>query len=98
MLAKTGSTTEIRTPVAIFDRDLGSLPAFTTQIMEMCTMCGACFGIGYQGESVEAPRLYESLHELPGRLREILAKDHRQNREHKRLIHLDAGEWHSAAA
>ena len=55
-------------------------------------MCGARFGIGYHGACTNDDRPIDETDELPKRLTEILAKDHRQDRAHKRFIDLD-GIW-----
>jgi hypothetical protein len=52
-------------------------------------MCGAKFGIGYFGECRDDERPANEIEELPRKLIEILAKDHRHCREHKGLIELD---------
>jgi hypothetical protein len=89
MLMKSTTANEIHIPVAIRDKDLLNTSLFNIQAFELCTMCGARFGIGYHGECATDPRESEQTEELPKRLTEILAKDHRQNREHKHLIELD---------
>ena len=76
-------------PVAIFERDLLSASSFTLQAFELCTMCGARFGIGYHGACDNDERTIGEMEELPRKLTEILAKDHRQNRAHKHYIDLD---------
>ena len=40
---------EILNPVAISGKELSSATSVTIQTFEMCTMCGARFGIGYRG-------------------------------------------------
>jgi hypothetical protein len=90
MLAKGAFSSAILNPVAISDKELSSTPSFTIHAFELCTLCGARFGIGYhgtcsgnhEGNSVE-------MGEWPKRLTEILAKDHRQDRAHKNFIDLD---------
>jgi hypothetical protein len=90
MLAKRTVANEIaNSPVAIFDKDLSKTELFKIQLFEFCSICGARFGIGYHGECGEPVRGVEETEELPRKLTEILAKDHRQNREHKHLIELD---------
>lgn len=76
-------------PVAILDKDLLKATSFTIMIFELCTLCGARFGIGYQEALGSDSRDMDVSEELPRRLTEILAKDHRQNREHKHFIDLD---------
>jgi hypothetical protein len=76
-------------PVAILDKELLKASCFRIEIFELCTLCGARFGIGYFGESREDPLRAEELEELPQKLIGILAKDHRREREHKGFIELD---------
>jgi hypothetical protein len=89
MLAKDAIVNQMHYPVAIFDKDLLSDKSFTVQTFELCTMCGARFGIGYHGNCNTSQDESAETEELPKRLTEILAKDHRQNRAHKHLIDLD---------
>ena len=79
---------EVHSPVAISDKELSTATSFTLQTFELCTMCGARFGIGYHGDCLSQER-GEVETELPRRLTEILAKDHRQERAHKHFIDLD---------
>ena len=87
MLLKSGVANEIHLPVAIFDKELLSATSFRLQTYELCTVCGARFGIGYHGECAESVPF--ELEDLPKKLTEILAKDHRQDRAHKHFIELD---------
>jgi len=80
---------EIKNPVAILDKELLNTSFFHIQLFELCTMCGARFGIGYHGSCNNDECGTEETEELPKKLTEILAKDHRQNREHKHFIDLD---------
>ena len=89
MLEKSGIAHEIHNPVAIADRELRSARSFTLQAFELCSVCGARFGIGYHGACSNSEQAAEETEELPRRLTEILAKDHRHNRAHKRFIELD---------
>jgi hypothetical protein len=75
--------------IAIYDKDLLKNSSFQIEIFEICTVCGARFGIGYFGEAKEDLRVAEELEELPRKLIEILAKDHRHDRQHKCVIELD---------
>lgn len=75
-------------PVAIREKDLLNVPSFTLEANELCTMCGERFGIGYLRTSKHEMDLTFEAVELPRKLTEILAKDHRQEREHKHLIDL----------
>ena len=89
MLAKNNFTNEIHVPVAIFDKELRGETSFTIQAFELCTMCGARFGIGYHEACNPDEDAATETEELPRKLTEILAKDHRQNRAHKHVIDLD---------
>jgi hypothetical protein len=89
MLVKDHPANDSINAVAILDKDLLKTSSFRTEIFELCTVCGARFGIGYFGETKEELRIAEEIEELPRRLIEILAKDHRKEREHKCLIELD---------
>ena len=89
MLAKSEIGNEFHNPVAIADKELRSATSFTLQAYELCTICGARFGIGYHGACLRDEQATEETEELPKKLTEILAKDHRHNRAHKRFIELD---------
>ncbi len=80
---------EVKIPVAILDKELLNASTFHLQAFELCTLCGARFGIGYHGDCGAGELGTEETDELPKRLTAILAKDHRQNKEHKRFIDLD---------
>ncbi len=88
MPAKSNLTNDKHNPVAIFEKELGSATAFTLHTFELCTMCGARFGIGYHGACNNDAQTTDETEELPRKLMEILAKDHRQNRAHKCFIEL----------
>jgi len=75
-------------PVAIREKDLLSVPSFMLEAHELCTMCGERFGIGYLRTSKHEMELTLGAAELLRKLTEILAKDHRQVRQHKHLIDL----------
>jgi hypothetical protein len=75
-------------PVAIREKDLLTVPSFRLEAHELCTMCGERFGIGYLRISRRETETTLVAAELPGKLTEILAKDHRQDREHKHFIEL----------
>ncbi len=89
MLAKSNRANDAHSPVAIFDKELPRATSFTVQTFELCTMCGARFGIGYHGTCSTVPGASEETEGLPRKLTEILAKDHRHNRAHKPFIELD---------
>jgi hypothetical protein len=88
MPEKSDLTNDKHNPVAIFDKELLRATAFTLHTFELCTMCGARFGIGYHGACDNEARATDETEELPRKLMEILAKDHRQNRAHKCFIEL----------
>lgn len=76
-------------PIAIYDKELLKNSSFQIEIFEICSVCGARFGIGYFGEAKLDLRVAEEMEELPRRLIEILVKDHRHDRQHKCMIELD---------
>jgi hypothetical protein len=76
-------------PVAIRDKDLPGVETFRVEAHELCTVCGERFGIGYLRRPAGARSRIVGANEWPGKLTEILAKDHRQDRVHKPLIELD---------
>jgi hypothetical protein len=86
MIATLAVSKDFDYPVAIREKDLLSVPSFTLEAHELCTMCGERFGIGFLRTSKHEMELTLGAAELPGKLTEILAKDHRQEREHKHLI------------
>ena len=88
MLIKSTSKSELVSPVAISDKELSREPSFTIQAFEMCTVCGARFGIGYHG-ACSGERGMSEMEEWHKRLTEILAKDHRQDWAHKPIVDLD---------
>jgi hypothetical protein len=75
--------------IAIYDKELLKNSSFQIETFELCTVCGARFGIGHFGESKSDVRVPGDMEELPRKLIEILAKDHRQERQHKYMIELD---------
>lgn len=75
-------------PVAIREKELRSMPFFRLEAHELCTMCGERFGIGFLPTEDEIEAATPETAELPGRLTEILARDHRQERQHRDFIEL----------
>jgi len=75
--------------IAIHDRELLKTSSFQIEIFELCTLCGARFGIGYFGPSVAELHPSEVVEELPRKFTEILTKDHRQERQHRNVIDLN---------
>ena len=88
MPEKSNTTNDKHNPVAIVDKELKGATSFTLRMFELCTMCGARFGIGYHGARNSDAQITDETEELPRKLIEILAKDHRQNRAHKCFIEL----------
>jgi hypothetical protein len=89
MLAKDQSANAQINVVAIHDKELLKANSFRIEIFELCSLCGARFGIGYFGGSREDLRPAEEIEELPRKLMEILARDHWHHRKHKGFIELD---------
>ena len=89
MFADHQSVSELANPIAIYDKELLKNSSFQIEIFELCTVCGARFGIGYFGEAKVDLRVAEEMEDLPRKLIEILAKDHRHERQHKFMIELD---------
>jgi hypothetical protein len=88
MIATLAVAKDFEYPVAIREKDLLSVPSFTLEAHELCTMCGERFGIGYPRTSKHEMELTFGAAESPRRMIEMLAKDHRQVRQHKHLIDL----------
>jgi len=84
-----GVTSNFVCPVAIRDNDLPDVETFKVEAHELCTVCGEGFGIGYLRRHAGDMSRLAGANEWPGKLTEILAKDHRQDRSHKHLIELD---------
>jgi hypothetical protein len=89
MLVENQISNCLLSPIAIYDKELLKNSSFQIETFELCTVCGARFGIGHFGESKRDARAGEEMEELPRKLIEILAKDHRHERQHKRMIELD---------
>ncbi|HTC61962.1 MAG TPA: hypothetical protein VK709_03910 [Candidatus Saccharimonadales bacterium] len=89
MLVDHHNTNCLLSPIAIYDKELLKNTSFQIETFELCTVCGARFGIGHFGESKADAREAEDIEELPRKLIEILAKDHRHERQHKCMIELD---------
>ena len=88
MLSRNASSQELTNSVAILDKDIRKASTFRIEIFELCTQCGARFGIGYFGATREELRVAEEIEELPRQLIKILAADHLRERQHKGLIEL----------
>jgi hypothetical protein len=89
MLIRNEPAQDLMNPVAILDKEILKTSSFRIEIFELCTLCGARFGIGYFGATREELRPAEEIEELPRKLIEILAADHLRERRHKGLIELD---------
>jgi hypothetical protein len=89
MLMRNEPVQEVINSVAILDKDIRKASSFRIEIFELCSLCGARFGIGYFGASREELRPAEEIEELPRKLIEILVADHLRDRRHKCLIELD---------
>jgi hypothetical protein len=75
-------------PIAIREKDLRNVPSFRLEAHELCTICGERFGIGYLRTPKNEMEMALEATELPRKLTEMLARDHRQDREHRPLIEL----------
>ena len=89
MHVKDQSANDMVNPVAILDKEILKTSSFRIEIFELCTLCGARFGIGYFGSSREDLKPAEEIEDLPRKLIGILANDHWHHREHKGFIELD---------
>ena len=89
MPAKSQTANDQIYPVAILDKELRKTNSFRIEIFELCSLCGARFGIGYFGASREGLKHEPVSEDLPQKLVELLAQDHRRQREHKGFIELD---------
>jgi len=76
-------TSDVNSPVAILDKEIGNYPSYTIETFELCDCCGARFGIGYHQECKNHADAGGQADELPNKLREMLAEDHGHNRKHK---------------
>ena len=76
-------TGDVNSPVAILDKELAKYPSYTIETFELCDCCGARFAIGYHQECKNHATSLRQSDELQRKLREMLAKDHGQERKHK---------------
>jgi hypothetical protein len=76
-------TNDLNSPVAILDKEIAKYPTYTIERFELCDCCGARFGIGYHQACKHHSDPAIQADELPKKLREMLAKDHGQDRKHK---------------
>lgn len=76
-------TSDVNSPVAILDKEIAKYPTYTIETFELCDCCGARFGIGYHQECKHHAGSATQADEAPRKLREMLAKDHNHERQHK---------------
>ncbi len=87
---------DVRSPVAILDKELTKYPSYAIETYELCDCCGARFAIGYRRadrpQANKAADLSEISREghnaLPNRLREMLTEDHGHDRQHKHFTEI----------
>ena len=89
MPSKDLTANVLLTPVAILDKEIRKAGSFRIEKFELCSLCGARFGIGFFGGRKLDAGPADEMEELPPKLIAILAKDHRHQRQHKDLIELD---------
>jgi hypothetical protein len=77
-------TTDLNSPVAILDKEIAKYPTYTIETFELCDCCGARFGIGYH----QACKHHSDAAAQPEKLREMLAKDHNHDRQHKHFTEI----------
>ena len=81
-------TADLNSPVAILDKEISKYPTYTIEMFELCDCCGARFGIGYHQECKLHRDSSRGAEEAPRKLREMLAKDHNHDREHKHFTEI----------
>jgi hypothetical protein len=89
MLTKDQPANALMSPVAILDKEILKDGSFRIETFELCSLCGARFGIGFLGGTKVDERFPDEMKELPPKLIALLAKDHHHHRQHKDLIELD---------
>lgn len=91
-------TSDLNGPVAILDKEIAKYPTYTIETFELCDCCGARFGIGYHQECRHQADPAAQADEAPRALREMLAKDHNQERQHKHFTEIwIAPAWESTS-
>ena len=80
-------TNDLNSPVAILDKEIPKYPTYTIETFELCNCCGARFGIGYHQGCKHHPADSEA-DDLTRSLREMLAKDHNHDRQHKHFTEI----------
>ena len=81
-------TADLNSPVAILDKEIAKYPTYTIEMFELCDCCGARFGIGYHQECKLHLDSARGADAAPKKLREMLAKDHNHDREHKHFTEI----------
>lgn len=76
----------MNSPVAILDKEIAKYPTYTIETFELCDCCGARFGIGYHQACKHSAG--GQTDEVPKKLREMLAKDHNHDRQHKHFTEI----------
>lgn len=76
-------TSDLIGPVAILDKEIAKYPTYTIEMFELCDCCGARFGIAYHEKCKHHADSTGQADEAPKKLREMLAKDHNHDRQHK---------------
>jgi len=81
-------TSDVSSPVAILDKEIGRYPSYTIEMFELCDCCGARFGIGYHQTCKNHGNFRQESAGVPNRLREMLAEDHGHDRKHKHFTEI----------
>lgn len=81
-------TSDLNSPVAILDKEIAKYPTYTIETFELCDCCGARFGIGYHQECKHHADAAAQDDAAPKALREMLAKDHNHERQHKHFTEI----------
>jgi hypothetical protein len=81
-------TNDLNGPVAILDKEISKYPTYTIEMFELCDCCGARFGIGYHQECKHHEDAASQADAAPRALRQMLAKDHNQERQHKHFTEI----------
>lgn len=90
-------TSDLNSPVAILDKEIAKYPTYTIETFELCDCCGARFGIGYHQEC-KHPDSAGQGDVAPKALRQMLAKDHNHDRQHKHFTEIWVlSDWSASA-
>jgi len=91
-------TSDLNSPVAILDKEIAKYPTYTIETFELCDCCGARFGIGYHQACKHHSDAAGQPDEIPKKLREMLAKDHNHDRQHKHFTEIwTISDWSASA-